>query len=154
MELASFMTMQVLELVDDAVCIRAWMQGAELTGCIALANAAVALQLAAESQQVPPCPQPGQHCRPAHARPLELDQSVLSKRICRHGLMHSRASGGPEHASCGRPVPAAGHAQLRRHSPAHSWCSAQGGPAIEQLSSWPALPASPALRRPAIQLWV
>ena len=121
--------MQVLELVDDAVCIRAWMQGAELTGCIALANAAVALQLAAESQQVLPCPKLGQDCRPAHARPLDLDQLLQSKGVCRHGLMQSRASGGPQHAPCCRPVPAAGHAQLQRHSSAHAWRTSQGVPA-------------------------
>ena len=41
-----------MELTDDAVFIHAWMQAADLTGSIMLASAAVALQLAAESQQV------------------------------------------------------------------------------------------------------
>ena len=40
------------ELADDAICIHAFMQATLSTGALALSNAAVAFQLAAESHQV------------------------------------------------------------------------------------------------------
>ena len=44
--------LQPQDLADDAVCIHAYMQSTSCTGSLALANAAVAFQLAAESHQV------------------------------------------------------------------------------------------------------
>ena len=123
---------QVLELVDDAVCIRAWMQGADLIGCIALANAAVALQLAAESQQVwgplslhtstsgmlhavePVCAQAGM-------RPRTISKADFLSPPC--------TTGGSERAPRGKFVQVAGHAQLHQHTAAYP----QRSPAGERI---------------------